>query len=108
MLAILLGGGVGAFIGGLIVFLVKVGVNSDWTNREFDTTLLIWIGGVLAVLVVVGIFLVHLFAEDKSLLSPEILMALITMPNTIFSYAVGKQRGWEMAQMQQNWRNGNR
>ena len=104
MLAIILGGVVGAVIGGLIVFVVKISVNSDWTNREFDTTLLIWIGGVLAVLVVVGIFLIHLFAEDKSLLSPEIVMALITMPNTIFSYAVGKQRGLEMAQMQHHGR----
>ena len=104
MVEIILGGVVGAIIGGLIVFVVKIGINSEWTNREFDTTLLIWIGGVLALLVVVGIFLVHLFAEDKSLLSPEILMALITMPNTIFSYAVGKQKGLEMAQMKQNGR----
>ena len=94
----------GMIIGGIIIGLVKISLNSDWTNREFDTTLLIGIGGFLAVLVVVGIFLIHLLSPEKSLLSPEILMALITMPNTIISYAVGKQRGLEMAQYQQNGR----
>ena len=100
MLPIILSAVLGIILGGVFVGIIKVGFGSDWSNREFDTTLLIFIGGFIAILVVVGCFLLHFLSEDNSLLSPEILMALIMMPSTIISYAMGKRSG-EQTSMRQ-------
>jgi len=63
------------------------------TNAELDSTLLVIFGSVLAFLVVVGIFTIHILSPTDSLLSPEILMALIMLPSTLISFAMGKRLG---------------
>ena len=62
-------------------------------NSELDSTLLIIGGWFIAVLVVVGIFTIHIMNPEGSLLSPEILMALIMLPGTLISFAMGKKSG---------------
>lgn len=103
IMTIVVSGIVGAILGAIAVGVIKITFNPEWSNREFDTTALIFIGGFLAFLIVVGIFAVHILSgAEKSLLSPEILMAMINMPITVMSYAVGKQTGLTQAQNQQN------
>ena len=67
-------------------------------NRELDTTLLTLTGGFIAILVVVGCFVMHYLNPENSLLSPEIMMALIMLPSTLISYAMGKQKGMDQTQ----------
>ena len=62
-------------------------------NAELDTTLLVIFGSILAFIVVVGIFAIHILNPTDTLLSPEILMALIAMPGAIISFAMGKKSG---------------
>ena len=62
-------------------------------NAELDSTLLIIGGWIIAVLVVAGIFALHFVRPQDTLLSPEILMALIAMPTAIISFAMGKKSG---------------
>lgn len=62
-------------------------------NAELDSTLLVLFGSVLAFLVVAGIFTIHILNPEDTLLSPEILMALIMMPSTLISFAMGKKSG---------------
>ena len=71
-------------------------------NKELDSTLLILIGGFIAILVVVGCFVMHFLNSENSLLSPEIMMALIMLPSTLISYAMGKQRGMDQASQNGN------
>lgn len=62
-------------------------------NAELDSTLLVILGGVLAFVVVIGIFAIHIINPTDTLLSPEILMALIMLPSTLISFAMGKKSG---------------
>ena len=62
-------------------------------NAELDSTLLVMGGLFIAILVVVCIFALHFKDTTNTLLSPEILMALIMMPSTLISFAMGKKSG---------------
>ena len=62
-------------------------------NAELDSTLLVIFGSILAFIVVVGIFVIHILNPTDTLLSPEIVMALIMLPSTIISFAMGKKSG---------------
>lgn len=62
-------------------------------NAELDSTLLVIFGSILSFIVVLGIFTIHILSPADSLLSPEILMALIMLPSTIISFAMGKKSG---------------
>lgn len=62
-------------------------------NQELDSTLLVIFGSILAFTVVIGIFALHFVSPEDTLLSPEILMALIMLPSTIISFAMGKKSG---------------
>ena len=62
-------------------------------NAELDSTLLVMGGLFIAILVVVCIFSLHFKDTTNTLLSPEILMALIMMPSTLISFAMGKKSG---------------
>ena len=69
-------------------------------NSELDTTLLVMGGLIIAALVVCGTFALHFVSPANTLLSPEILMALIMLPSTIISFAMGKKSG--RTEIQQN------
>ena len=84
-------------IGGIIAgcsisLLFKSGVIKD--NRDLDTTLMAITAMVLSFIVTIGLFVIHVIGkEEKSLLSPEIVMALIQLPGLFASYALGKKAG---------------
>ena len=62
-------------------------------NAELDSTLLVFGGLVIALVVVCLTFALHFVSPANTLLSPEILMALIMLPTTIISFAMGKKSG---------------
>ena len=66
-------------------------------NTELDSTLLVIFGSILAFVVVTGIFAIHILNPEDTLLSPEILMALIMLPSTLISFAMGKKSGMREA-----------
>lgn len=68
------------------------------TNRDLDTTIVTIGAVILGILIVVGLFFIHFRSKDDSLLSPEIVMAIIAMPGLWLSYTVGKKTGMEMAE----------
>ena len=64
-----------------------------WFSKEADNTYLILGGIALAVVVIIGLFVLHAMNAEKSLLSPEIVMAIVGIPAAMFSYAMGKRSG---------------
>ena len=65
------------------------------TSRDADDTYLVWGGIIIAIVVIIGLFALHYTTPDKSLLSPEIVMAMIAIPSAMFSYAMGKKKNNE-------------
>ena len=62
-------------------------------SREADMTYLAWGGLLIALVVVIGLMILHNADTEKDLLSPEHIMAIIGLPTVILSYAVGKKVG---------------
>lgn len=60
-------------------------------NRDLDTTIVTFFGSLLAVLIIGGLFWLHSKSAEKSLLSPEIVMAIIQLPATFIAYSLGKK-----------------
>ena len=60
-------------------------------NRDLDTTIVTFAGSVLAGAVTGGLFWLHAKSPDNSLLSPEIVMALLQLPATFIAYSLGKK-----------------
>lgn len=60
-------------------------------NRDLDTTLMAIAALILGVIVPIGLFILHFLTPERSLLSPEIVMALIGLPGIFASYALGKK-----------------
>ena len=65
-------------------------------NRDLDTTLMAVTAMLLSFIVTIGLIILHIRSPENSLLSPEIVMALIQAPAIFASYAVGKQKGQTM------------
>ena len=65
-----------------------------WYDKEADDTYLIIGGAVLFLIISIGLFILH-GIHDGDLLSPEIIMALVTSPITVISYGVGKKHGMQ-------------
>ena len=63
----------------------------SWFSKDADQTYLALGGLFIACVIVVGLMWLH--NAEGDLLSPEHIMALIGMPLTILSYAVGKKVG---------------
>ena len=64
-----------------------------WFSKEADNTYLILGGITLGVLIVVGLFTLHAMSPAETMLSPEIIMAIVGIPAVMFSYAMGKRQG---------------
>ena len=63
-------------------------------NEDLDSTILILIGGLLALIIIIGLLFIHYKSKsDKPLLTEAIIMALINIPNTCISYSVGNKNG---------------
>lgn len=62
-------------------------------NRELDSTILIIGGLVLALVIIVGIFWIHLAKPTDTLITTEMLMFMLGIPTTIISYGAGKKAG---------------
>lgn len=62
-------------------------------NKDLDTTLMAITAMLLSFIVAIGLIVLHIRNPENSLLSPEIVMALIQSPAVFASYALGKQRG---------------
>ena len=71
-------------------------------NKEFDTTVLNVGGLIIALVVVVLLFVSHWKQkEGEPLLREAIIMAIITLPQTIIAYAVGHKNGKESSDTNQ-------
>ena len=92
---------IGVIIAGCsISLLFKGGVIKD--NRDLDTTLMAITAMILSFIVTIGLFILHVVSDsEKSLLSPEIVMALIQLPGLFCSYALGKKAGQSETAMKQ-------
>lgn len=62
-------------------------------NRDLDTTITTFAGSLLAGAVTGGLFWLHAQNPAASLLSPEIVMALLQLPATFIAYSLGKKAG---------------
>ena len=62
-------------------------------NKDLDTTLMSVTAMLLSIIVTIGLMILHIRNPENSLLSPEIVMALIQAPTVFASYALGKQKG---------------
>ena len=60
-------------------------------NKDLDTTLMAVTALLLSLIVMIGLMVLHIRNPENSLLSPEIVMALIQMPGLFASYALGKK-----------------
>lgn len=65
----------------------------NFFSKDADHTYLALGGLVVAALVVVGLMLLHHMDDGRDLLSAEHIMAIISLPTVILSYAVGKNQG---------------
>lgn len=65
-------------------------------NRDLDTTIMAFTAMFLSIIVTIGLMILHIRNPENSLLSPEIVMALIQSPAIFASHALGKQKGMEM------------
>lgn len=66
-----------------------------WYSKDADKTYLALGGLVIAVIVVIGLMVLHSRDLQNDLLSPEHIMAIIGLPTVILSYAVGHKHGQE-------------
>ena len=65
----------------------------NWISPEADKTY-IAIGGILiAIIVLIGLMMLHNADKEKDLLSPEHIMGMIAMPTVVLAYAVGHKDG---------------
>lgn len=60
------------------------------SNKALDTTLITAIAGAVAIIVVLKLFDTH---QNESILTGEIIMALIALPTNLIMYALGKRSG---------------
>ena len=60
-------------------------------NKDLDTTLMALTALLLGLVVPIGLMILHIRNPENSLLSPEIIMAMIQMPGLFASYALGKK-----------------
>ena len=74
----------------------------SWFSKEADQTYLALGGLIIAVVVIVGMMILHNLDQEKDLLSPEHIMAIIGLPGLILSYAVGNKHGKETARNNDN------
>ena len=68
----------------------------DWKDifsTDLDKTLLVLGGIVIALYIVYKIFGLHDESGQNSIISPEIIMALINIPTAMFAYGIGKSHG---------------
>ena len=67
---------------------------SSWKDKDADNTYLIVGGLILAHVIVSCIFAIIFLDDDESnIISAELMMAIINLPITIISFAVGKKLG---------------
>ena len=64
-----------------------------WYSKEADKTYIAIGGLIVAVIVLVGLMMLHNADKEKDLLSPEHIMGMIAMPTVILAYAVGHKDG---------------
>ena len=69
-----------------------------WVSEDADKTYTAIGGLILAVVVVIGLMLLHNADTEKDLLSPEHIMGMIAMPTVILSYAIGVKNGRKSAE----------
>ena len=67
-----------------------------WTDKEADETYRVLGSILLGIIIVVGLFYLHI-KSNGSLLSPEIIMAIINIPAIYYSHREGKKAGREEA-----------
>ena len=65
----------------------------DWFSKEADKTYIAVGGLIVAIVVLVGLMMLHNADAEKDLLSPEHIMGMIAMPTVILAYAVGHKDG---------------
>ena len=65
----------------------------DWFSKDADKTYIAWGGLVIALVVLIGLMMLHNADAEKDLLSPEHIMGMIAMPTTILAYVVGHKDG---------------
>ena len=67
---------------------------NSWKDRDADNTYLIVGGLILAHIIVSCIFAIIFLDDDEAgIISAELMMAIINLPVTIISFAVGKKVG---------------
>lgn len=65
----------------------------NWFSPEADKTYIAVGGIIIAIIVLVGLMILHNIDREQDLLSPEHIMGMIAMPTVVLAYAVGHKNG---------------
>lgn len=88
----------------LLIILIVLYFITQWnkqegsifqSNRHLDTTLSTGGGILLAVVIITLLFVAHIFRgnDEETILTQAVVMAIVSIPQTMFAYALGKQNG---------------